>query len=67
MIDVLAWSVCVCVRVCVWLSHVASSHQVEVLACLTEEEALHTILQRLINDIMKSGITTPKDRVHMSL
>lgn len=45
----------------------ASSHQVEVLACLTEEEALHTVLQRLVNDIMKSGITTPEDTEYPGL
>ena len=35
------------------------SYQIEVFAGLTQEEALHSVFQRLINDIMERGIPTP--------
>ena len=36
----------------------ALSHQVEVLAGLTEKEALHPVLLCLGRDVMKSGVPT---------
>lgn len=35
------------------------SYQVEVFACLAEEEALHAILFGFLYDVVKSGIPTP--------
>ena len=44
---------------CIMLPCMQDSHQIEVFACLTQEEALHSVFQRLINDIMERGIPTP--------
>lgn len=40
-----------------WVTSV--SYQVEVFACLAEEEALHAILFGFLYDVVKSGIPTP--------
>ena len=39
-----------------------TAHQVEILACFTQEEALHPILLALLDDIVQSGIPTPGTR-----
>lgn len=36
----------------------AASYQVQVFACLTEEEALHSILFGFVHDVVESGIPT---------
>ena len=36
-----------------------SSHQVEVLGSLTQEEALHAIFLRLVLHVVKSGVAAP--------
>ena len=41
----------------------ARTHQVEVLAGLTEEEALHPVLMRLVQYVMDCGISTPAHKV----
>lgn len=39
---------------------VADTDQVEVLAGLTQKEALHPVLMRLVFHVMESGVTTPE-------
>ena len=36
-----------------------TTHQIKVLACFTEEEALHSVLKRFVNHIVKSSIPAP--------
>ena len=54
---------CTCI---IHVQQLAAAYQIEVLACLTEEEALHPILMRLLHNVVQRSIATPgKVYVHV--
>lgn len=43
------------------------TYQIQVFTGLTEKEALHPVLFRLVYDVMQSGIPTPTKKVQLAL